>query len=701
MKKIVHLNTKLLSSYVYMAILVVFLPCAAVSYENLSPSTYQVTIDYGIMVPMRDGIRLAANIARPTAEGKYPALVALSPYGKDVATFFAQRGYVAVFAELRGTGRSEGAMVDYFIGQQWNDGHDLVEWVAQQPWCDGKVGMYGTSWLAILTTRTAATRPPHLKAIAVNSSYANFFGEHFWPGGISHMGVWTWHSMANTLQTMLRGPVYDNPSASGKTVDTALWEYHIANNGWKTFPPPIWENDVYNDFWKDKDLRSKYATFDTPTLQVANYFDHMRNHSEAYQNYMVLKEKNIPQKLVVGPWSHGARGSKYLIDSNTLYLAWFDYMLKGIDTGIMDEPPIAIFVMRENKWRFENEWPIARTEFTNFYFTPSGGLTDKMAEAISQVARTRTSSLSYKYIPWVGIAAGPQSPYLSFCYDDFQVQDDNSQDDALSLTFTSEVLKGDLEVTGMPQIRFYASSTANDTNFVVKLEDVQPDGTSVMITRGWLNSSYRDSNLSPFYPEQFKFVTPTSITPGAVYEYSLTLTNTSYVFKAGSRIRIAISSSDWPSIWPNPNQAVNTLHLVLKDKNLGKGNLRNLLSTVVLPIVPKPEKALPEPQLPSAPDMACNPANYQYWVDDNVINNTITVNYSRTSTSQDGLGKYKTNQMWQAILPKNRPQDHEILFSNIWIMDREGAPDIKATYSYIVDQNGPAMNFQYEYGGPF
>jgi hypothetical protein len=247
----------------------------------------------------------------------------------------------------------------------------------------------------------------------------------------------------------------------------------------------------------------------------------------------------------------------------------------------------------------------------------------------------------------------------------------------------------------MPQITFYASSTADDTNFVVKLEDVQPDGTSVMITRGWLNSSYRDSNISPFYPEQFKFVTPNNITPGVVYKYYLTLTNTSYVFKAGNKIRIAISSSDWPSIWPNPNQAVNTIHLVFNNKDLGKGLL---FSRVTLPVVSKPKIALPEPQLPSSPDRPWVAPKSEYRIEENPFDNTISAVFTNKTTSQDGLGKYIAEQTWKAILPKDSPQDHKIVFSNTWTMDREFEPDITYTYSYTVDQSGPEIDFQYEYG---
>jgi hypothetical protein len=702
-------KAKLLLYFVCTVILATFLPCPAISYENLSQPIYEVTIDYGVNVPMRDGRNLAANIARPNVAGQFSALVVLSPYGKNVSSdtpdgnFFAPRGYVVVYAELRGTGRSQGIMTDYFIDQQWQDGYDLVEWVAQQSWCNGNVGMGGTSWMAITTTRTAAKKPPHLKAIAINSAYANFYGDHFFPGGTRGLSPWTWHHMGNQLYTFLRGPVYDILGSAGQEVDTALWEFHIANNGWTTCPQGLWENSVYNDFWKDKDLRSKYNTLDTPTLQIANHFDHVRNIDEAYQNHMVLKDKNIPHKLVVGPWSHGAYGTTYLIDQNTLYLAWFDYWLKGLDTGIMKEPPIALFVMRDNKWRFENEWPIARTKYTKFYFTPEGDLTTNKGKVQSQASKTKTKSLTYDYKPWVGIAAGPQTPFLDFNYTDFLVQDDHREDDALSLTFTSDVLTEDFEVSGMPEVMFYASSNASDTNWVVKLNELQPDGTSVMITRGWLNSSYRESNVNPRLPQDWKFVTPTNINQGAVYRYKFTLANTSYVFKAGKRIRIAISSSDWPTIWPNPNQAENTIHLIHKDKALGKGKL---FSHITLPVVPKPKKSLPEPQLPSSPDVPwVPPSSYgsRYWVDDDIFGDTITVNSAYdTGSYPDGLGNTRSyNELWQVMLPKERPQDHRVVYNSIGIINREVVDSIKYTYSYTVDQNGPVVDFQTEYGGPF
>jgi hypothetical protein len=645
-------------------------------YTNLSPPQYETIIEYEVKVPMRDGVRLAANIVRPKAPGRFPAVISYVPYGKDPNPFFAQRGYVTVFAEGRGTGTSEGVMADYFLEQASQDGYDLVEWVARQPWCDGNVGLWGGSYGAINATRIAALGPPHLKAIAVNSSYANFFGDHWYPGGVRTNHPYAWHGVMNLLATMLRGPIYDD-GKGGKRVALDLWKRHIAENGWRNFFRSQWEHTSYDEYWKEKDLRSKYASFAVPTLQFGNYFDHARNHDECYQNYLVLKAKQVPQKLIVGPWDHGGGGAKYVLNYQLITLAWFDRFLKGIDTGITREPPVTIFVMRQNRWRFEQDWPIARTRFTKFYLTRAGTLTLK--------GPNRPGSLRFTYRPWVGSAAGPYGTWFDFKYDDYLVQPDQRVDEAESLTFTSDELAQDLEVTGMAEINFYAASSADNTDFTVKLSDVLPNGKSELVTRGWVNSSYRESNLNPRRPEEWKFVPPSPIAPGKVYRYRFTLQNISYLFKKGHRIRVTIASSDWPSNWPNPKPAENEIYFASPDQRDA--------SYILLPVIPKQEPALPEPQLPERPTPPSPPAPppYTIWIEKNLRQSTISYNFANRVERPIPGGTFHDVREWKILLRQEPPYEQTITVVTNWTLLRPGAEDVRFVYRFRCDHSGPQV----------
>ncbi len=646
------------------------------AWRNLSAPSHPVTTDFSVMVPMRDGVRLAANIVRPTKPGRYPVVINYIPYGKDPSSYFAVRGYVAIFAEERGTGQSEGVMKDYFDAQSFQDGYDLVEWAASQPWSDGKIGLWGISFGAINATRVAALRPPHLRALAVNSAYANFYGDHWYPGGVRSNHPYVWHGAPNLLYTMLRGPVYDD-GKGGKTLDLETWKRHLNDNGWAGFFRPQWDHDTYDAYWQEKDLRSKYATFDVPTLQVANFFDHARNHDEAYQNYLVLKSKKVPQKLIAGPWTHGAFGPTQVIDFEQTMLAWFDHFLKGVNTGITEEPPVSVFVMRENRWRAEEDWPIARTKPTRYFLTTNGSLTTRTPSPAAAPPRRFT------YHPWVGSAAGPYGTWFDASYSDYIGLPDQRPDEAESLTFTSEPLAAPTEVTGMPAISFYAVSSAKNTDFTIKLSDVQPDGRSDLVTRGWINSSYRESNLNPARPEHWKVAAPTPIIPGKVYRYRVTLQNIAYQFQPGHRIRVTIASSDWPSNWPNPLPARNEIRFESPDGDR---------SFIELPIVPARAMPLAEPYIPlSAPrDRPPRPDEAErFWLENDLTAGKMI--YRSTSRSERPVpgGTLTDDSEWRIDLTKTPPYRQSIDLKTTWTIRRPGKPDVRFVYWVATDSAGP------------
>jgi hypothetical protein len=640
-----------------------------------APPTHAVTVDHEVFIPMRDGTRVAATIVRPSAPGRYPVVVRYLPYGRALDRYFAERGYVTVLAEQRGTGSSTGVMADYFDAISYRDGYDVVEWAAAQPWSTGKVGMWGISFGAINATRVAALKPAHLAAIAVNSSYANFYGDHWFPGGVRSNHPYVWHGAANILATMLRGPVYEG--ADGQPVlDLERWQAKARDNRWEGFFAPQWAHERYDAYWQEKDLRSKYADYAVPTLQVGNYFDHARNHDEAYLTHQVLQAKGIPQKLIVGPWTHGGAGPAHMIDFSRTVLAWFDHFLRGIDNGITREPPVTLFVMRQNAWRTEDRWPIARTVPTTFTLGGDGTLTRGVPRD--------TSSRSFPYRPWVGSASGPYGTWFNARYDDYLVLPDQRADEVESLTFTTAPLHADVESTGMPEIRFVATSTAPNTDFTIKLSDVLPDGRSELVTRGWINSSHRASNVNPRTPGEWRVEEPSAITPGVAYRYQVTLQNVSYLFRKGHRIRVTIASSDWPSNWPNPLPATNTVHIA-------QGG-RTGVSTLVLPVVPAASSPRPLPRLALLPPRT--PARRtgtppSFVVEHDLVANTVT--YRSTGRSEQPIpgGTMEQRDDWRIDLTKFPPYRQVIDYVSERTVRRPGHPDLRFTWRVRTDSAGP------------
>jgi hypothetical protein len=473
----------------------------------------------------------------------------------------------------------------------------------------------------------------------------------------------------------------------------------------------FWNHTEYDDFWKQKDLRSKYGTFRLPIFQIGSYFDDGRLNDDVFQNYLVLKDKNIFSKLILGPWSHAMLQGPHRPDTKPLYLAWFDYWLKGIDTGIQKEPPITLFVMRENKWRYEEDWPIKRTKFTKYYLTPKGNLTTNRGEAEAEISKTKKDSLQYTDRSWVGLtqggyAGGPtMQPVLK--YDEFRVQMDQRRDEIDSLTFTTDELEQDTEVTGTAEIEFYASSTSDDTNFSIKLNDVLPDGKSELVARAWQNSSHRESNVNPRYPEDWKFVEPTKITPGEVYKYKFTIQSTSYVFKKGHKIRVTIASSDWPTMWPNPNPAQNTIYFSNeKDKKHFSHHKHHQLdfSNILLPIVPPQYPPLPTPEFATIPDVY-RPETLDCWIEEHLgpnpdgTTNLIAYSCDATDKSTNALGSVENRQEWGFVLPKDKPSDHYIPFIDTWKLTLANGSIVERTLSATVDKNGPRISLKAVCGG--
>ena len=545
---------------------------------------FKVIRERNVMVPMRDGTRLATDVFRPDAPGRFPALVNRGPYGKDdyVASpdhsvwFFPTHGYVVLSQDCRARFQSEG---DYYnpLFQEVADGYDTVEWAARQPWCNGRVGTTGQSYLGA-TQYTLATNnplPPHLQAMAPVSASSDF--HQSW---VYHTGgamEWGWmvpyaiHKGRNTLERLGRADLLAQmdeyvlePGNFGRPLKDE-WFRHLPLKDWigrlqETAPyfREYFEQELDGPYWWRLNLLRNLAGIKIPLFHVSSWYDIFLE--GALNAYTAITERGGSdlarrnQKLLVGPWAHirpytrptsGDTGDidfgpEAAIELHDHLRRWFDYWLKDLDSGLMDEPPVYLFVMGDNRWRHENEWPLARTHYTRYYFHSGGAANTRDGDGVLSTAPPGEEPPdSYIYDP------DDPAPTLrgNTLMIPHGVADQRPAEDRPDvLVYTSAPLERELELTGPITAQLFAASSAVDTDFTAKLVDVAPDGYARNLQDGIVRARYRTSARRPAL-----------ITPGQVYEYKIDLWATSHVFQAGHRLRVEISSSNFPRFDRNPN----------------------------------------------------------------------------------------------------------------------------------------------------
>ncbi|KON30061.1 hypothetical protein AC482_04870 [miscellaneous Crenarchaeota group-15 archaeon DG-45] len=534
---------------------------------SVSEEKYDYRMEFGVKVPMRDGVKLAATIVRPDAEGRFPVILTTTPYSSlggpeqtkeqfDQAKFFAKRGYVLMAADCRGKNDSEG---DYFypLAHEAEDGYDTIEWAGTQPWSSGMVGTRGGSYSGWNQWLPAILRPPHLKTMVSFVTPPDPFYMLPYLNGTVNLYLACWipcvegrrnHSLAeydDILKILKHRPIITMDEAFGWT--SRFWRDWIRHS-------------TYDDYWRRLSYQDKFHEIEVPVLHVTGWYDDNGNIGNHW-NFIGMREHGRTetarggQKLVVGPWTHGVNRSKEihgfdfgpdaLIDMNALLLRWYDHWLKGLDTEIMGEPPVSIFVMGENSWRQEKEWPLARTEYTEFYLH-SGG------RANSLHGDGGLSDAPPGEEPPDRFAFDPDNPVPMVIYDPSSPMgavDPGGPDDQRPverrddvLVYTGEVLDGEVEVTGSVKGRLYAASDCVDTDFTMKLVDVFPNGYAMKLVDGVIRARFRES-----------YERPTLLEPGRIYGYDIDLWYTSNLFKRGHRIRVEVSSSQFPKSDPNPN----------------------------------------------------------------------------------------------------------------------------------------------------
>jgi putative CocE/NonD family hydrolase len=504
-----------------------------------------------VWISMSDGCRLAARIWMPpdAARSPVPAILEYIPYRKrdfmrrrdeSIHPWFAQHGYVAIRVDMRGSGESEGVMEDEYLKLEQDDAVEVIAWIAKQRWCSGKVGMMGKSWGAYNSLQVAARRPPALKAIISVMGTDDRYAEciHYSGGCLLQDNFW-WGGVMQVFNA--RPP---DPQVVGDRW-RQVWLERLEK---EQFWPEIWLRHPHLDaYWKHGSVCFDYDAITCPTWFWGGWADLYRD-----TPLRLAQNLRVPHKVTVGPWAHlypheaiPGPAVGFLQEA----LRWWDHWLKGIDSGVMSEPAHRFYMMesagpvphiehRDGRWITEATWPSPHVHLQTLSLEPGRLCSESRAPS--------RQSLSIGSPQTTGLAAGDWASFGN--PGDLPV--DQSLDSFGSLEFDGEPLTERLEVLGNPEAVLEVAADRSVACVVVRLIDVAPDGSAALVSRGFLNLTQRDSRE-----------TPAPMIPGARYQVAVSLHGTGYVFQAGHRLRVAISTAYWPIIWPAPEPVTLTLFM--------------------------------------------------------------------------------------------------------------------------------------------
>jgi hypothetical protein len=550
---------------------------------------FNLRAKYNVPVRMRDGVNLSADVYRPATAGRFPVLLSRTYYGKsshdlgDVSSkefieYFVSRGYVVVIQDCRGRYDSQG--VFYPEIHEADDGYDTIEWCAKQAWSNGRVGMFGCSYPGCVQWYCAHLNNPHLKCIAPRDATSDpYFDGGFMRGGVLQGFMeWLLHTAGRTdrtglLKTLNVGEAYKQLPL--RKLDEFLG---FRFSFWKDYV----DHSTYGDYWKRTSVHNKYHLIRVPSLNIGGWYSYsdvmgtIRNFVGVSTKGPARTRKN--HRLVIGPWTHCETsskvgeidfGSEAKIDFLEMHRRWFDYWLKGKGSGMAREPPVRLFVMGANKWRHARRWPLPRTRYEKFYLH-SGGRANTL-NGDGALDRDPPSSE-----PPDQFTFDPTNP--SGSHGDMTTLDqrpNERRDDVL--VFSTPKLKNDIEVTGPVRLFLYAVSSAKDTDFTGKLVDVYPNDAAIFLTSGIVRARFRES-----------YEKPSLITPGRVYLYEIDLWATANLFKKNHRIRLEVSSGEFPTFLPNTNtggRIGSEVRTVLAKQTIYHDTGRP--SHLLLPVIPR------------------------------------------------------------------------------------------------------------------
>jgi putative CocE/NonD family hydrolase len=498
---------------------------------------------------MRDGVHLAANVFLPAEHGRFPVILERTPYNKAMALSanyqaLLDHGYAVVLEDVRGRYESEGTFDP--LHQEGADGEDTLNWIASQPWSDGKIGMTGGSYRGIVQWKAALLDNPHLKAIfPVVSGDDDYRDRYYSTGGAMKLG-----QRLEWMSENLNVPGY-HPDFAKYVLHLPLATSDVAATGQRSrMFQQVVTHPAFDDFWRGISTREQIGRVKVPVFAVGGWYDNFVEGD--LDAFAALHKVSGLNRILVGPWPHnmsvplpeGHFGSQAGAPVRRYLVEWFDQWLMGKDTELVSEPPVRLFLMGANRWVDEREWPPAEARARRF-FLDSAGHANSAAGDGSLLERTpaRRAQDGYVFdprdpVPTRGgaVCCNPKV----FPWGPMDQRPVEQRRDVL--VYTSGPLKEDLEAIGPVQVVLYVSSSARDTDFTAKLVDVFPDGYARNLTDGILRMRYRNS-LSQ----------PEPLTPGGVYRVTVDAGVTGNVFLKGHRIRVEVASSNFPRFDRNPN----------------------------------------------------------------------------------------------------------------------------------------------------
>ncbi len=539
--------------------------------QPMSEPIYEILVEHNVPIPMRDGTLLRADVYRPQTEGRYPVLVERVPYElsqrcKGYGEYYARRGYVVVGQNVRGRFASQGR---FHLGRDdaWGanrDGYDTTEWAATQSWSNGRVGMLDGSYSGLTQYMVAPTRPPHLKALFVREGPSDLYCDTSYRGGAYLLKFNLEWALQQTLAVLRHESAPSGMEQACHRLEKAVeeidsWYRHLPL---KSCPPLEGLADWYFEtldypddgpYWWPTNLAHKYNEVDVPILHLGAWFDPFLD--STIRSFQGIRAKGRSeacrknQRLIIGPWIHGPAnvgkrevgeldfGPEAEFDLYGYRLRWYDYWLKGLNNGVMDMAPLRVFLMGENRWLDLESWPPEEVTYRPFYFREgkgrgeaslnNGGLAFTPAEEAE-----RPDSFLYD----------PEDPVPSLVFYPNLGPRDHRAVEGRMLTYTSQPLESDLTVIGPVKAVLYGLSSAADTDWIVRLCDVWPDGRSMSVCDGILRARYRNS-----------LERPELLVSGQIYRFEIDLWATAQVFKAGHCLRVEVASSDFPRYDRNLN----------------------------------------------------------------------------------------------------------------------------------------------------
>jgi putative CocE/NonD family hydrolase len=558
---------------------------------------HRVLVESGVRIKMRDGIALVADVYRPLAEGRFPVLLQRTPYNRadpGTGVWLASHGYVVVLQDTRGRYASEGEF--YPFRHEGRDGYDTVEWAAALPYADGKVGMFGGSYVGATQMLAAAERPPHLQAIFPVVTASEYYeGWTYQSGALMQWFASTWASIL-AEDTVRR-------SAASRS----RWKEWVESLPVESFrlldPAPALELAPYyrdwiqhersDDYWRAVKVSDRFREMQVKGLHAGGWHDLFLMGS--IENYRGLRDHGATpearngQRLLLGPWCHGPTsdegkigdvvfGKEAVFDEDAAALEWFDHALKGKSNASATGAPVRLFVMGENRWRDEQEFPLRRARPTKYFLRskarPNTGTGDGQL-ALDAPRREPPATFEYDPADPVRTIGGRLCCGEGTLPGPYDQRPSESREDVL--VFSTPPLARDVEVTGYINLELYASTSAVDTDFTALLADVDPSGYARFLTDGIVRGRYRESTEKA-----------SLLNPGQVYKLDLDLWATSNLFKAGHRIRLYVSSSNFPRFARNLNTGEPTLgsRRLVKARQAIYHDAEHP-SALVLPIIPR------------------------------------------------------------------------------------------------------------------